>query len=764
MRPKEILLTLLWGLLALTVQAQCPDFLDLSSDQVMGTYGPIDGSLTNTPTSIGIVPGHHTLITQQGTDPRTGGQLPLLPDGESAVIRLGCEQAGGETESLFYTFTVDPEYPILLLKYAVVLEDPSHELPMQPRFLIRMLDADGDLLNDCMEYDVVSSSDIPGFQPFDYSESMHIMWRPWTTNGFDLSAYAGQTVKLQLTTYDCGYYVHFGYAYFTAKCISNKLSFSGCDGIQVTLSAPQGFETYLWNDGSTATSTTCVVQGDTVVSCVANTVTGCQLTFSGTIVSQNVPTQDQDFYDTICQGDSYHNYGFDLPPQMTQGDQVIHNVYYDISNCEEGATSTLYLHVYQRFYHIYDAACEGDNYNEYGFQFSQLSEGVIVDSITVPRSGGCDSTTVLHLTVNVSFTLPNIISGPTTVCSRSIEHYSLLNSEGLTFFDWNVPEGVSIVNGQGTNTVMVLFTQNAPAISTITLTGANGCGNGSIPLEVNVFPAYYDYYFDTVCVGTDYSQHGFQLGIQDSLGFSIFNHYDTTANGCDSITTLQLIVAEIPEITALSDPPVLCVGQETELHAVGAQASVTLSYESQNVAVGDILCTDSTCVHPADWPCGKIAWGVVFYVDNTGQHGWAVNLHDEAATYRWANVIEDIASLPNYNNSAFLALGDMDGFQNTATIRALGNQMQYPAAYAVDFDHGWYLPASAQLYYLYATLGMLNNTLQIIGVDTIPMDLGWDYWSSTEDTGFTAWCLSGNYSLRATEKGVQKFVRAVRNF
>jgi hypothetical protein len=90
--------------------------------------------------------------------------------------------------------------------------------------------------------------------------------------------------------------------------------------------------------------------------------------------------------------------------------------------------------------------------------------------------------------------------------------------------------------------------------------------------------------------------------------------------------------------------------------------------------------------------------------------------------------------------------------------------MQYPAAYAVDFNNGWYLPASAQLYYLYATLGMVNNTLQIIGVDTFPMDSGWDYWSSTEDTGFTVWCLTNNYTLRSIEKGVQKFVRAARNF
>lgn len=755
---KNILSVMLLGLFALTLEAQCPDFMDLTGSQVVGTYGHINTLLwPDTVMSVGIVPGHHTLITQQGTDPRTGGQLPLLPDGESAVVRLGCELAGGETESLFYTFTVDPENPILLLKYAVVLENPDHDIPMQPRFLIRMLNTDGELLNDCMEYDVVASSDVPGFQPCE-----NVMWRPWTTNGFDLSLYAGQTVKLQLSTYDCGYYVHFGYAYFTATCISNKLSFSGCDGTQITVSAPQGFENYAWNNGSTATSTTYTVQGTTEASCAVNTVTGCQLTFSGTITSQNIPTQDQDFYDTICEGDSYHDHGFDLIPQMLQGDQVIQNVYYDISNCEEGATSTLHLHVNQRFYHIYDAVCEGDSYDAYGFHLSQLAAGVVTDSITVQRSGDCDSTTVLHLTVNGSFTLPNVISGPTTVCSRSVEYYSLPNADGLTFLHWNVPSGVTILNGQGTNTVMLLFTQDAPTPSTITLTGANGCGNGSIPLNISVFPSYYDYHLDTVCIGSDYSQYGFQLGVQDSLGYFIFTHSDTTANGCDSISALQLIVAEIPEVTATADPEIICVGSETELFALGALASVTTPSQIPGIAIGDILCTDSSIVHPSDWPCGKTALAIVFYVDASGEHGWAVNLHDEPATYRWGPSV-DIPTLSNYA-TAFSLLTDLDGYQNTATLRASGDATQYQAAHSVNFNEGWYLPTITQLYHFYIMLSFVNTSLQLVGEAPIPTDLGWLYWSSTEGSATSAWCMRNNYPRMLVEKDGQMFVRAVRNF
>ena len=102
---KEFLLTLLWGLLALTVRAQCPDFTDLTGPNVVCYYGN-----TNNPDSLtGIVPGRHTLITEQGTDPRTDSLLPLLPEGETAVVKLGNELVGAEAESIVYTFTVDEE-------------------------------------------------------------------------------------------------------------------------------------------------------------------------------------------------------------------------------------------------------------------------------------------------------------------------------------------------------------------------------------------------------------------------------------------------------------------------------------------------------------------------------------------------------------------------------------------------------------------------------------------------------------------------------
>ena len=750
----SILCILMWGFIIFTAEAQCPDFTDLTGSAVTGYYGQIYDTVMN----IGIVPGRHTLITQQGTDSRTGGQLPLLPNGENAVVKLGNEQVGAETESLIYTFTVDPDYPILLLKYAVVLEDPHHIEIEQPRFLIQMLDANDELLSGCMEYNVISSPTIPGFQAHG-----HVMWRPWTTNGFDLSEYAGQTVKFQISTFDCSAGAHYGYAYFTASCISNKLTVTGCNGQQVTITAPSGFESYTWNNGSHASSTSYTIQGNTVATCAISTVTGCQFLESVTFTQDTFP-QDYVFYDTICEGMDYHNHGFNLPVYSTPGDYVTSNTYYNASDCIEEGVNTLYLHVHPQYHHIYDVACEGMTYNEYGFHYSQLTQGTFTDTNRVPLPYGCDSVTVLHLTVNHSFSMSETINGPHTVCSGSLDTFYLPNapSPASTNYYWTAPDGVIVYIGQGTPNAQLYFTQNAPSSVQISLTADNGCGSATLPFDIVVGSSYSIMLSDTICTGNPYTEHGYQLGSHDTAGYYVHILNGTTQQGCDSVSVLQLLVAETPSVEALVDPAIICVGSETNLYAVGSQASVTLPSQMLNIAIGDILCTDNTIVHPQNWPCGKVALGIVFHVDATGLHGWAVSLNDDPPR-RWGTSIEDIPALTNYA-SAFSTLENIDGYQNTANIRASGNASQFPAAYAVDFEHGWYLPSAAQLYHLYAVLGLVNNSLQIVGVSIFPMNSFWRYWSSTEHSDSMAWFFSSNQTLKAGEKNTQMPVRAVRNF
>ena len=759
LHQKVVLLVLLMSLLAAVSWAQCPDFLDLNSENVSCYSGMTYNPMLDT----GVVAGRHTLITQQGTDFWTNNELPLLPEGEGAVIRLGNNQSGAEAESIVYTFTVDPDHSILLIKYAVVLENPSHESLAQPRFIIRMLDENNELLDPCMEYDVTSADDIPGFQSFG-----HIRWRPWTNNGFDLSTYVGQTVKLQLITYDCSWGAHFGYAYFTASCISDRLSLDGCDGNQVTLSARTGFSSYNWSNGATTETTNFTVQGNSTVNCVISTVTGCLFTLSGIITSQNIPGEDLVLYDTICEGEPYQSNGFDLPPADHLGVSVFHNTYINQSDCSDDITATLYLYAKQRYFHIYDMACEGDNYDENGFHFTNLTVGEIVDTNYVAIADDCDSITVLHLTVNSSFTLDNVINGPTEICSNTSGNYFLTNPLGLTAYHWNVPDGVEIVYGQGTNFVQLFFSQMAPNPSHISLTGANGCGNGSTPLDVTVHPSYVNIVHDTVCSGETYSQYGFDLGVLEESGNFVHTRTDSSAYGCENIDILLLFVSETPPVSVLADPQELCLGETTELHAASSQSSVTLLSQLPKIWVGDILCTDNTFVHPQNWPTEKTPKAIVYYVDPTGEHGWAVNLHDDGNPCAWGTNAQWPAELniPDLDDcgNARAALSDYEGHLNTFHIRNYYPSDYYPAAYSVDYEDGWYLPAAGQAYQLYTVIPFINPSLELVGGTPFSPDTEWKYWTSSEINSLNVWLLYSSRGLYYDNKNHFASVRSIRSF
>ena len=662
---------------------------------------------------------------------------------------------------------MDPDYAILLLKFAVVFEDPGHPSPAQPRFVVRVLDGNGYAVEACAEYDVTASGDIPGFQT--YTTSWHnIRWRSWTNVGLDLSDYAGQTVQVQFVTYDCNYHGHFGYAYFTASCLNNRLALSGCTGNQMTLSAPAGFESYQWDNGSTGATVTYTVDGTTTANCLITSATGCQFTLSGTISSApDVPTSSTTVYDTICEGDSYSGHFFDLPAQYETGTHIFRNTFFNSSNCTGGdVTTTLFLTVLPRYNHIYDVACQGTDYHAHGFHYTDLQTGSFTDTLVTTMPTGCDLVNVLHLTVNPSFALNNTLTGPDDVCRHEVFTYSLPNAEGLATFHWDVPDGVTILTGQGTSEANLYFTDDAPNPATVTLTGANGCGSGSLPMTVTHHPAYHLFFQDSICTGSEYHRYGFDLARQDSVGWFAFTNSHTTAHGCDSVRVLQLLVTGTPVVSTVALPAELCPGGGTTIHAMGENASFTQNAAVPPVAIGDILCTDQSIVKPSDWPVpGKTAYGIVFYVDNSGSHGWAVHLHDQGTSVQWTpnGQEQDIATLPNYT-SARDAIMDLDGYTNTQRIRAAGNATRYLAAYAVDFANGWCLPAAGQLRLLYAEIVTVNASLQRVGGTPFSMNAGWMYWSSTECGQNYAWFVSYTGGVTYNSKFNYLFVRGVRAF
>lgn len=196
----------------------------------------------------GFFPSRHTIISQPGTDPKTGNQLQMIPPGKSHSARLGDSLvsnalAYGWAERLVYNLTVTEENALFLYKYAVVLEDAGHATHQQPKFTIRLLNAAGDLIDPvCGYYEVVASGQIPGFN--DYGD---IRWKDWTSVAIDLSDYLGQEVKIEYTTYDCSLGEHFGYAYISAECMPMEIKVQFCEySTHVVLTAPEGYLSYTW--------------------------------------------------------------------------------------------------------------------------------------------------------------------------------------------------------------------------------------------------------------------------------------------------------------------------------------------------------------------------------------------------------------------------------------------------------------------------------------------------------------------------------------
>ena len=193
--------------------------------------------------------------------------------------------------------------------------------------------------------------------------------------------------------------------------------------------------------------------------------------------------------------------------------------------------------------------------------------------------------------------------------------------------------------------------------------------------------------------------------------------------------------------------------------------ALVVPFVNAQVNVGDILCEGDKVVSPDNYDSkNATAIGVVFYVDDSGEHGLAVALQDEGL-FTWGGYGTD-TQLENYTRRGSAA-DDMDGKNNTKTIIEL--KKNYPAFDAVSYLKGWYLPAAGQLKKLYKNLDEVNPTLEKVGAQIVKA-IGVTYWSSTEYSDTDAWYISTIGGLDHTANGYNdnkngtRLVRSVRDF
>ena len=167
------------------------------------------------------------------------------------------------------------------------------------------------------------------------------------------------------------------------------------------------------------------------------------------------------------------------------------------------------------------------------------------------------------------------------------------------------------------------------------------------------------------------------------------------------------------------DPQVICPGEVAHLS--------TDSIQLHCVNVGDIICVhndyhDTTIVTPEEWTSLGLSstytpLSVVFYVDETCRHGWAVKV-GTFSTAPWNK-----ARSPNNETiDDFLtiraALTDLDGYSNTILVKTSQNYNQTNHLAFANTTNPFYLPAIGQLNVLFSVkdrisqvLGYLNSSV-----------------------------------------------------
>lgn len=219
--------------------------------------------------SLSIESRHTVHFDRNEMEMRTGGLTHTVPDGAYASVRLGNWNNGAEAERIEFSFVVDTfTFPLLKLMYMPILEAPGHDDFENPRFTMDVF-IDGESLDTCARADfncndvyvfnqLTPEAEENGWHITDNNvaqTSADIVWKEWTTVGVNLCKpeYEGKIATVRLTTFDCTFSAHSGYAYFTLDCMDNKVKGALKDNNQYEFTAPEGF-VYRWYRVLDATS------------------------------------------------------------------------------------------------------------------------------------------------------------------------------------------------------------------------------------------------------------------------------------------------------------------------------------------------------------------------------------------------------------------------------------------------------------------------------------------------------------------------------
>ena len=237
------------------ISKHCMDYMNFNDPNVQPQYGSFGSPWsTNKVDDRGFLSSssRHTIHSYpRDFDARTNYKLRTFPKGEPAAVRLGNWETSARGEDIIYTMDVTEDMSLLLLRYAIVMQLPGHDIKQQPRFTLEFLDINNNLIDSCGYVDFTPAPDFD----VETAEGWHrevageggtdVIWKDWSMIGLSMRDYIGQTVKVRITTKDCSEGAHYGYAYFTMACSSGQMQGLHCGVKPDHLTVEEGFN-YRW--------------------------------------------------------------------------------------------------------------------------------------------------------------------------------------------------------------------------------------------------------------------------------------------------------------------------------------------------------------------------------------------------------------------------------------------------------------------------------------------------------------------------------------
>ena len=295
-------------------------------------------------------------------------------------------------------------------------------------------------------------------------------------------------------------------------------------------------------------------------------VSGCD-----SIITLNLtvhPSYNDTTYIKSCRGESYVDKNFNIATSLCDRDTTIvqTKTFETLYTCDSIITLHFTAHaVYD--YTIDTAICLGDRYNYYGFDTVPIRAGIITVTHRDTTIYGCDSIVRLNLTVHPSYhdtirvkkclgegyyendfdetpTTTGVFYVPKNLKTTAFGCDSIVTLQLTINPIYNIVIDTAICFGERYSAYGFDTLPKAPCFiqHTRNIPTANGC-DSIVTLNITVNPVYYDTITYTMCIGERYNQRGFNVS-PDIAGFEVHKQDLRTKNKCDSIIVLHLTVLQ----------------------------------------------------------------------------------------------------------------------------------------------------------------------------------------------------------------------------